>query len=257
MDGTQKDTAKTQLSSTRAKIVREIRRIGAQGRKVVLGLTLSKRWDSTAPGLSGKIYKDYDTYRKHQALKLDAHREKSIRRHDQRFFSALRQRLNSLPVQLAGSRVLCLAARQGSEVRAFIAEGAFAVGIDLNPGRDNRYVMSGDFHDLQFADGTVDLVYTNSLDHAFDLGRLLSEVRRVLTPEGAMICEVGRGTDRGGGPGFYESLSWETVDSLLQRITDAGFELRHRTQFDVPWIGEQLVLMKIPPLTPTPATNTP
>ena len=47
--------------------------------------------------------------------------------------------------------VLCLAARIGTEVKAFLDLGCFAIGIDLNPGTDNRYVVHGDFHDLQFA----------------------------------------------------------------------------------------------------------
>jgi len=230
--------------SRRAKVSREIRRIAAQGRRVLMSLSLSNRWDTTAGGVSGKVYKDYETYRKHQALKLDAHRDKSIRRHDARFYSALRDRLQALPMNFAGSRVLCLAARQGTEVRAFMDEGAFAVGIDLNPGRENRYVMVGDFHDLQFADATVDVVFTNSLDHAFDLGRILSEVRRVLAGDGILICEAGRGTSKDGAPGFYESFTWETVDALLERITEAGFRLEHRTPFEVPWSGEQLVLKK-------------
>ena len=56
----------------------------------------------------------------------------------------------------------------------FIDHGAFAVGIDLNPGRDNRWVVIGDFHALQYADASVDVVYTNSFDHVFELERVLA-----------------------------------------------------------------------------------
>lgn len=225
-------------------LIRELRRIRSQGRKILMRFRLGTTWDETHAGMSGRTYKDYETYRAHQALKLDAHREESIRRHDRRFYAALRERLGEDPAGFAGSRVLCLAARQGTEVRAFIDEGAFAVGIDLNPGRDNRYVMVGDFHDLQFADGTVDVVYTNSLDHAFDLARILAGVKRVLTPAGVLICEVGLGSDAGAGPGFYESLSWGRVDDILDRILTHGFTLNRRRRFESPWPGEQLVLRK-------------
>ena len=209
-----------------------------------MGMKLPSDWKQSNSGLISRSYDDYDTYRKHQALKLDAHRHKSILRHDERFFSALRERLGSEQLSLAGARVLCLAARQGTEVRAFIDRGAFAVGIDLNPGRENRYVMVGDFHQLEFADGTVDIVYTNSLDHAFDLDRIMSEVHRVLVPDGLLICEVGPGSENGAGPGFYESLSWKNVDELAGHISESGFNLVGRERFEVPWVGEQLMLRK-------------
>jgi SAM-dependent methyltransferase len=224
-------------------VARETRRILSQGRRVLMRLKLSSEWRQSESGLHSRSYEDYETYREHQRLKLDAHRVKSIRRHDARFFAALRERLPEQHASFAGARVLCLAARQGTEVRAFLDHGAFAVGIDLNPGRDNRYVMVGDFHQLQFADGTVDVVYTNSLDHAFDLERILSEVRRVLTASGLLICEVGLGTDSAT-PGFYESLAWKNVDELAEHIRTRGFDLVARANFEVPWTGQQLVLRR-------------
>jgi SAM-dependent methyltransferase len=222
-----------------------MRRIGAQGRKALMSLTLSKRWGESGTGLETRSYSEYKHYLSHQALKLDAHRDRSIRRHDARFHAALSERLAALPGSFDGQRVLCLAARQGTEVRAFICQGAFAVGIDLNPGRDNRYVMVGDFHDLQFADDSVDVVFTNSLDHVFDLDRVLGEVHRVLANSGTLICEAGLGREKGAAPGFYESLSWATVDDLLNRIQAGGFALDQRSAFAVPWPGEQLVLRKV------------
>jgi len=229
--------------SVGTKLPGELRRIRSQGRKVLMRLRLGEAWEPPVEGLAGRTYRDYATYREHQALKHDALRARSIEGHDRRFYAALRERLAKLS-GFRGLRVLCLAARQGTEVRAFIDEGAFAVGIDLNPGRENKYVVVGDFHDLQFADETVDVVFTNSLDHAFDLVRILSEVKRVLARNGRLICEVGIGADNGAGPGFYESLSWATVDDLLTRICENDFELDRRSGFTVPWPGEQLVLRK-------------
>jgi SAM-dependent methyltransferase len=136
--------------------------------------------------------------------------------------------------------VLCLAARKGGEVRAFIAQGAFAVGIDLNPGRDNRYVLPGDFHDLQFADGSVHLVYTNSLDHAFDPDRLLAEVHRVLAPAGILMVEAGNGGHGVAGRGFYESFSWASITELVSLIEAAGFRLEAQQPFEQPVSGEHM-----------------
>ena len=111
--------------------------------------------------------------------------------------------------------MLCIAVRLGTEVRVFTELGAFAVGIDLNPGRDNPWVLTGDFHALRFADRSVDVVYVNSLDHVYELGRVLSEVRQVLKRGGFLLAEIGLGTEEGGSPGFYEELSWGRVDGLL------------------------------------------
>lgn len=220
--------------------MRDIRRIQAQARKFVMGFSLSKDWVERTPGLSSRAYDSYDTYKGHQTLKLDAHRAKSIERHDARFYAALKKRIPAQYLNIGKARVLCLAARQGSEVRAFIDSGAFAIGIDLNPGRENKYVVSGDFHDLQFHDRTIDIVYTNSLDHAFDLDRIMVEVKRVLAIGGIFICEVRTG-EEGGGRGFYESLSWDSIEGLIARISASGFWLEGRTPFEAPWPGDQLV----------------
>lgn len=225
------------------KLARELRRLAAQGRKVLLKLRLGNRWNESGGALARRQYPSYEDYLAHQRTKLDAFRDKSIRKHDQRFFEALCARLAALPHSFHRRTALCLAARQGSEVRAFIAQGAFAVGIDLNPGQGNRYVLVGDFHDLQFADGTVDVVYTNSLDHAFDLNRLLAEVRRVLTPAGLLIAEFGLGSEAGEeeGRGFYEALAWTNPDELIRGIEAAGFQAGERTEFSVPWRGIQVL----------------
>lgn len=163
--------------------------------------------------------------------------------HDRQFYAGLTQRLAALPFDLRGRNVLCLAARQGTEVRAFIDHGAFAVGIDLKPLPASRHVLNGDFHELQFADASVDVVFTNSLDHAFDLERILGEVRRVLKPEAHFVVEANVEADEGGAAaGPYESMVWKSADDLLERLEAEGFRLETRSPFDVPWQGEQLVL---------------
>lgn len=218
----------------------EGRRIGAQLRKTLLRLRIGNRWHDAAGDFGRRHYPSYDHYVAHQRTKLDAFRASSVARHDRKFYQALSDRLAASPVSLQGLAVLCLAARRGGEVRAFIAQGAFAVGIDLNPGRDNRFVLPGDFHDLQFASGSVDVVYTNSLDHAFDPDRLLAEVRRVLAPEGILIVEAGSGGHGVEGRGFYESFSWASIQELVRLIEAAGFHLEAQQSFDLPAPGEHM-----------------
>ena len=220
----------------------EARRVRSQARKALLGARIGASWRPGAEALARRVYPDYATYLEHQRTKLDAMRLESLRGHDRRFHDALRCRLEALPLELRGRSVLCLAARQGTEVRAFIERGAFAVGVDLNPGRDNPHVVVGDFHRLQFADDSVQVVYCNSFDHAFDLEAMMAEIRRVLTPDGRLVAEVGRGTKEGGRPGFYEALAWERADEVLARMEACGFRTERRAPFDVPWRGVQALM---------------
>jgi SAM-dependent methyltransferase len=191
-------------------------------------------------GFRRRQYRDYRTYLEHQASKLGWVQDTWLPEYDVRYREALRERLRHLPVVLEGAGVLCLAARLGTEVKAFIDLGAFAVGIDLNPGKANRYVVVGDFHELQYADQSVDVVFTNSLDHAFDLDRIVTEVRRVLTPGGLFIAEAMKGEETGPSPAFYESYYWSSVEELWKRIGSVGFEEVTRTGFDYPYPGEQI-----------------
>ena len=146
-----------------------------------------------------------------------------------------------------GRTVLCLAARIGTEVKAFLDLRAFAVGIDLNPGADNRYVVHGDFHDLQFAPGSIDVVYTNSLDHAFDIDRIAKEVLKVLKPDGVFLVEAVQGRDKGTNPGFFESFFWKNIDELIRQIAAAGFAVAKRSPITRPWPGEQICFHRAEP----------
>jgi SAM-dependent methyltransferase len=199
------------------------------------------RWVDAGDGFRRREYTSYDEYVAHQASKLKA---KNLEHYDVEFEAVLAERLATLPVALAGTSVLCLAARLGTEVRAFRGHGAFAVGIDLNPGRDNRLVLPGDFHELQFADGSVGLVFSNSLDHALDLDRLLGEARRVLGDDGHLLVEAMYGAEdpqHQSDFGLWEAASWTHLDDLVDRIAGTGFRLVTRAPFTVPWSGEALL----------------
>ncbi len=182
-------------------------------------------------------YGSYEDYLEHQSAKLDLH---DFKNYDSDYRNALRERLRSLPLEWAGRSALCLAARLGTEVRAFLDLGCFAVGLDLNPGKQNKYVLHGDFHQLQFSDSSVDFVFTNSLDHAFDLDRLTAEIRRVLKTKGALLVEAVQGKAEGKGPAFFESFYWAKIDDLVAHFERSGFRLGQRKEFDYPWRGQQL-----------------
>ena len=96
------------------------------------------------------------------------------------------------------------------------------MGIDLNCGKDNSYVLPGDFHRIVFPANLVEAVYTNVMDHVFDLSRFMAEVNRVLKPGAIFIVDMLNGYDEGFVPGEFEAMYWRNKDILIDRIEKAG-----------------------------------
>lgn len=191
------------------------------------------------PALSVRRYASYRQYVRHQRSKL---RKLNLSQYEPAFQAALTDRLRQNPDIKRGSSVLCLGARGGAEVRSFLAVGCFAVGIDLNPGRHNHFVLHGDFHALQFASASVDIVYTNALDHVLYIEKLILEVERVLKDAGLFIIDAVRGTGQGIPPGEYESLEWSSISELTEVFTSRSFDVVQRYPIKNPWGGEHIVL---------------
>jgi SAM-dependent methyltransferase len=225
-----------------AKTVRHpsrVLKLSDRKRRSALGQALTVDAEWTGDGaFRTRSYRSYDDYVRHQSAKVAL--KGDLSEYDARFRAALAERLHSHPDVRPGMSALCLAARIGTEVKAFGDAGCFAVGIDLNPADGDRYVLRGDFHALQFADDCVDVVFTNSLDHALDLERLLGEVRRVLKPAGLLLVEAMRGEEEGKNAGFYEAFHWERAEDLISRIEASGFKLSGRDAIDQPWPGQHL-----------------
>lgn len=223
--------------------MRAFARLKRSLRKRALFRKFGEHWNTADDAFQKRGYNSYDAYLEHQKSKLETH---DFGEYDVKFREALAERLAVLDFEWQGKNVLCLAARIGTEVKAFLDLGAFAVGIDLNPGADNRHVVHGDFHDLQFAPASVDVVYTNSMDHAFDIERIAREVLRVLKPNGLLVLEAIQGGDQGARPGFFESFFWKNIDGLVVQFKNAGFSIVGRTPIDYPWPGEQIRLQPPP-----------
>jgi SAM-dependent methyltransferase len=182
-------------------------------------------------------YASYEEYVRHQQSKLQY---LDLADYDRNYRRQLRERLEKITALKKGASVLCLGARQGTEVAAFQDLGCFAVGVDLNPGPDNPRVLYGDFHHLQFAAQSVDVIFTNSLDHAFDLKKLTGEIRRVLKPGGMLIIEAIRGGDEASKPDHYASLWWNKTEDLVALFEKEGFAAAQREMFTEPWPGTQI-----------------
>ena len=152
--------------------------------------------------------------------------------------------MQSLSFLKKNASVLCLGARQGTEVKAFHDLGCFAVGIDLCPGKENKFVLYGDFHDLQFPAESADVIFTNSLDHVFDPQKMIGEITRVLKPDGVLVIEAIHGEAQSTAPDHYASFWWQRVDDLVALLARHNFKPIQRVPFSEPWPGEQICFVK-------------
>ena len=193
--------------------------------RFILSLVLNKnrKWVKDS-SINVREYSSYDEYVRHQAEKSNIVGEKFLS--DGKVFGKhLEERIRSVGLIKQGMSVLCLGARLGFEVESFIRCGCFAVGIDLNPGKDNKHVVVGDFHNIDFADSSVDVVFTNSLDHSFDLKKVLKEIKRVLKNNGIFVVELNAGSKEGYKFKYYESVSWDNLNDMILIFSEAGFKI--------------------------------
>ncbi len=176
----------------------------------------------------------YEEHVARQASKLDGMIKAGIARRDPRTSALFRRRFELVPLS-ANAKILCLAARLGDEVDAWRQLGhPEAIGIDINPGPDNPLVIVGDFHQLDFADASIDCVYCNSLDHAFDLDKIAGEVRRVLKPGALFVLDIVHGyaerNDGGYQVGPLDTTHWPTAKAfgeVMARKCDFEIEAIH------------------------------
>ena len=189
-----------------------------------------------------KKYKDYQEYINHQKGKLEKENDWIVG-FDENYSQILKERLldDFDNWGIKKGNVLCLGARLGGEVRAFIKIGCFAIGIDLNPGKKNKHVLYGDFHDIQFSENSVDIVFSNSLDHSFDIDSVLKEIKRVLKNGGFLILEIAKGFDEGTTTGPYEAFHWARIDDMIKLIEEQEFTLIKKSDIKIPELGEHCV----------------
>lgn len=200
------------------------------------------RWtDYSDANFKVKKYASYSEYVEHQKLKLKRIKN-DLGQYDEQYRKILRKRLIEDAVVNNTMSVLCLGARLGTEVKSFLDLGCFAIGLDLNPGENNKYVVHGDFHNIQFPQSSVDIVFTNSLDHVFDLSKLIREIKRILKLKGYLIIEVSGGEREGCEPRYYESFFWKKIDDLLRVFAKSGFRVVKRSSFKYPRSGDHIVM---------------
>ncbi len=171
-----------------------------------------------ADGFKYRDYSSYEEYVEHQKSKWDeiirlsgGFDTRTTVKYRLQFFD----RFKCLPELLpAKAKILCCGARQGTEVQV-IRELGFedAWGIDLNPGPANPYVREGDFMNIQESAGSLDLIYSNAVDHSFDLHRMFGEHARVLKDDGYAYYDIA--LQEGG---VFEAVHWTSDEAVFTML---------------------------------------
>ena len=191
-----------------------------------------------AEGIISRDYDSYDEYVQHQRQKLDeilrlghGFSNASVAEARSRFYRRFRHLIRRVP---RDAIILCLGARQGTEVEVLRELGfCNAYGVDLNPGPENELVREGDFNRLEEADGSIDLVYSNSVDHALDLDAFFAEHARVLRADGFALYDVHRDYPPGE-PAPFEASLWLRREEVLVRALE-HFEHVQRLDAEPDW----------------------
>lgn len=187
------------------------------------------------------LHLDVEAYRAKQAGKLARMDDGQLAAHDARLRAALVPRIRSLG--LRPGTAVCLGARAGAEVQAFLDVGWFAVGIDLaTTPAGAAYVLTGDMHHLIFPAASVDAIYTNIIYDARDRAQLLEEIRRVLKPGGSLLTDMcAMEPHPVKMPTWRLRLGCASLDAFVVAMQGHGWTLRLRVPFTEPWTGEAML----------------
>jgi SAM-dependent methyltransferase len=166
-------------------------------------------------------YKEYDSYKeyiKHQSSKLKKmlkidNKCVSLKNFDKRASRFKEVFKTYLPYMHKANKVLCLGARNGAEVKAFLdLDFKDSIGIDINPGENNKYVIKGDFNNIPFDENSFSNIYSNCIDHILDINIYSEEIYRVLKPEGVLILDI------------YHLLDFEKLKRKKEVLNKKSFE---------------------------------
>ncbi len=199
--------------------------------------------DEKSEGLQYRSYESYDEYVTHQVQKFDeilkmgvGYTNDVVGLYRRRFYNRFKHLKNYLGMD---AKILCAGARQGTEVEVLWDLGfKNAYGIDLNPGPKNRWVVEGDFMNIDAEDSSIDLFYTNAVDHAFELDQFFKEHARVVKPDGFAIYDIG--VDAKGG--IFEAVSWDS-DAVIFQMMLKHYKKVVKVETDADW---QWILLNSP-----------
>ena len=203
--------------------------------KLILKKTLKKFVFEKKGNFLNRSYDSYEDYIRHQKSKFvinEASLSKVFEEKTNDFYLSFKK-----IGDFSKKNILCLASRDGAEVKAFRRLSANCIGIDLMYPAKSQYVHYGDFHAIPYPDEIFDYVFTNSLDHSFNIEKVMSEVKRVLKKDGTFLCDIVLGSEEGyeSLPGDFESFAWSRREDLKKIITDKYFIFEKEEKKDEYW----------------------
>lgn len=190
------------------------------------------------------IYDDYESYLSHQAEKLNKNR-KTVEVSDQEYRKIILSRYRNFKYIDCESIGLCMGARLGGEVKAFNEISRVTVGIDINPGDKNEFVLYGDVHKTVFNEASFDFIFTNIIDHILLPEKFYCEIHRLLKIGGIFITELASARPR---EGSYEVLDTTNIKKVIADIEknlklQSKSEVVNKTNY-INWTGTQLIFKK-------------
>lgn len=181
---------------------------------------------------------DYDTYKYMQGRKFREKKEQlKIRENTEKRKKKFKQIFTEAKPLLNKGNLLCLGARTGDEVDIAKLMGFNpCIGIDLYP--IGKEVIKADWHNMPFDANSFDNVYTNSIDHCYDVTLLAEEIMRVLKQGGKFYFQLERKKEVGGleDPEEFiqnhanDFLFWDKGEDLANAFIEFGFTLAHKWQ---------------------------
>lgn len=176
--------------------------------------------------ITKRNYKDYEAYLAHQAKKVDLQRAYFEKTSENRK-KVLAGRINAMAehIPIKSGLVVCVGARMGEEVECWKELGFITWGYDLNPASEN--VMKGDMHHLNqvCSQGTADIIYCNSLDHALYLDKVNKSFDWVGKKESYLVIDLStspklKDPKHLKWSGSYEAIVWESHYDVLGELTN-------------------------------------
>jgi SAM-dependent methyltransferase len=137
-----------------------------------------------------------------------------------------------------GSKLLDLGAGRGEFLHGFANQGFDVLGIDRARPSEPKFserVVEADYEKtgLPFADGEFSVLFSKSVfEHSSDIGALLQECRRVLSPAGRMVALVPDWAAQW--RHFYDDWTHVrpfTLSGLRECVACHGFRVRHAARF--------------------------
>ena len=141
-------------------------------------------------------YSNYSDYLKHQKNKTTNPKKIKIWLEDEwniKYYGFSEIFKRNKKYVFKKKNALCLGSRTGQEVKALIDLGIDAKGIDLVPFPP--YTIEGDIHNIKKDENSVELIFTNIIDHSLYPEKFCSEMERICKPGGHIIIHIQKGID--------------------------------------------------------------